>query len=249
MAGHSRWHNIKHKKAASDAKRGKLWSKCVRAIIVAAKTGGGDPDTNLTLRYAIDDAKAANVPKATIENAVKKATGELTGADYESAVYEGYGPGGVGILLEVLTNNRNRTAGDIRTIFDKAGGNLAAAGSVAYMFNQKGRLAVLKEHAGEEKIMEVALEAGAEDVADGGDHWQVITEPSAFRAVQGAIIAAGINVQDAELAFVPNNTVEVSGDVARKVLNLIDTLEDNDDIQKVHANYDIPAEQLAALES
>jgi len=248
MAGHSRWHNIKHKKAASDAKRGKLWSKCVRAIMVAARGGGGDPEMNLTLRYAIDDAKAANVPKSTIENAIKKGSGELTGADYESAMYEGYGPGGVAVLLEVLTNNRNRTAGDVRMIFDKAGGNLAAAGSVSYMFSQKGRLAVLKEHASEERVMEIALDAGAEDVADGGDHWQVLTEPSAFRAVKQAILDAGIEVQEAELSFVPSNTVEVSGDVARKVLNLVEALDDNDDVQKVHANYDIPAEQLAALE-
>lgn len=248
MAGHSRWKNIKHKKAASDAKRGKLWSKCARAIIVAAKNGGGDPDTNLTLRYAIDDAKAANMPKATIENAIRKGTGEGGGENYEAVMYEGYGPGGVAILLEVLTDNRNRTASDVRTVFGKGGGNLGAAGSVAYMFSQKGRIILDKSAASEEQLMELALEAGAEDVQADGEAWVVLTEPAAFRAVKDALEGADIAVDDAELAFIPANTVEVSGETARKLLNLIDQLEDNDDVQKVHANYSIPEEELASLE-
>jgi YebC/PmpR family DNA-binding regulatory protein len=248
MAGHSAWKNIKHRKAAVDAKRGKIWSKCARAIIVAAKTGGGDPTTNLTLRYAIDDAKAANMPKATIENAIKKGAGGLQGDDYESIMYEGYGPGGVAILLEVLTNNRNRTAGDVRTLFDKAGGNMGAAGSVAYMFSQKGRLIVESAAASEERMMEVALDAGAEDVQADSDAWIVITPPAGFHKVKEALAAAKIPVVDAELAFVPANTVEVAGDTARKLLHLIDQLDDNDDVQKVHANYSISEEELAGLE-
>lgn len=247
MAGHSAWKNIKHRKAAVDAKRGKLWSKCARAIIVAAKTGGGDPATNLSLRYAVDDARACNMPKATIENAIKKGTGELGGENYEAVMYEGYGPGGVAVLVEILTNNRNRTAGDVRVIFDKNGGNLGTAGSVSYMFSQKGRITAPKASVGEERLMELALEAGAEDVSDAGEVWQVIAEPATFRAVQEAITKAGVEDAEAELAFIPSNTIEISGDTARKVLALVEALEDNDDVQKVHANFDIPAEELASL--
>lgn len=248
MAGHSAWKNIKHKKARSDARKGKIWSKCARAIIVAAKNGGGDPDSNVTLRYAIDDAKAANMPKATIENAIKKGTGELTGENYEAIAYEGYGPGGVAMLIEVLTNNRNRTAGDLRLIFDKHGGNLGTAGSVSYLFSGKGVVTIAKEAAREERLMEIVLEAGAEDVTDGGEAWQVTTEPATFRAVKDALAAAGIEPIDAELTMAPSTTVEVTGETARKVLALIEALEDNEDVQKVHANYDIPEEELAAIQ-
>jgi YebC/PmpR family DNA-binding regulatory protein len=250
MAGHSAWKNIKHRKAAVDAKRGKLWSKCARAIIVAAKVGGGDPVTNLSLRYAIDDARAANMPKATIENAIKKGTGELGAENYEAVMYEGYGPGGVALLVEILTNNRNRTAGDVRVIFDKNGGNLGSAGSVSYMFSQKGRVTLPKSAITEDKLMEIALDAGAEDVSEAGDDWQVLAEPSTFRAVADAIKKAVPAVAEnvtAELAFVPSNTIEVTGETAKKVLALVEALEDNDDVQKVHANFDIPAEELASL--
>jgi YebC/PmpR family DNA-binding regulatory protein len=248
MAGHSAWKNIKHKKARSDARKGKIWSKCARAIIVAAKNGGGDPDSNVALRCAIDDAKAGNMPKATIENAIKKGTGEVTGENYEAVMYEGYGPGGVALLIEVLTNNRNRTAGDVRVIFDKHGGNLGAAGSVSYLFASRGVILVDKESAGEDRVMEIALEAGAEDVTDQGEAWQVTTEPAKFRSVREALAATGIEPVSAELTMVPSTTVEVTGETARRVVALMDALEDNDDVQKVHANFDIPQTELATLE-
>jgi YebC/PmpR family DNA-binding regulatory protein len=248
MSGHSKWANIKHKKAKTDAKRGKAWSKCARAIIVAAKNGGGDPAMNLTLRYAIDDAKAANMPKDTIENAIKKGSGELEGAHYESAIYEGYAPGGVAILLEILTDNRNRTAGEVRKIFERAGGNLGSSGCVAYMFSPKGVVFIDKANAQEEALMEVALDAGAEDVTDEGEAWQVVCEPGDFIAVREAIEAAGIPIASAELTMIPSNTVECAGDNARKVMTLIDALDDHDDVQKVHTNADISDEVLAAME-
>lgn len=248
MAGHSPWKNIRHKKAAIDAKRGKIWSKCARAIIVAAKAGGGDIDTNLGLRYAIDDAKSENMPKDTIEKAIKKGTGELGAENYESALYEGYGPHGVAMLLEILTNNRNRTAGELRLIFERAGGNLGASGCVAYMFATKGMLSIAKKDVAEDKLMEIALDAGAEDVQDAGESWQVLCEPTDFVAVRQAIEKAGIPIESAGLTKIPNMTVTCTGDAARKVLNLIDHLEDHDDVQKVHANLDIPEADLAALQ-
>ncbi|MCC7145449.1 MAG: YebC/PmpR family DNA-binding transcriptional regulator [Phycisphaeraceae bacterium] len=249
MAGHSAWKNIKHKKAAIDAKRGKVWSKCARAIIVAAKAGGGDPDSNLTLRYAIDDAKSQNMPKDTIEKAIKKGTGELGAESYESAMYEGYGPGGVAFLLEILTNNRNRTAGEIRQIFERANGNLGASGCVAYMFAAKGLIIVLKSAAAEDKLMELALDAGAQDVQDAGEAWQVICEPTDFVRLRQALEKAGIALESAGLTQLPNLTVTCTGETARKTLALIDALEDHDDVQKVHANYDIPEADLAALQN
>ncbi|MBI1336587.1 MAG: YebC/PmpR family DNA-binding transcriptional regulator [Phycisphaera sp.] len=247
MAGHSRWANIKHKKAKSDAKKGKLWSKCARAIIVAAKNGGGDPAANLTLRYAIDDAKAANMPRDTIDNAVKKGTGELGAESYESALYEGYGPGGVAILLEILTDNRNRTAPEVRKIFEKAGGNLGGAGCVAYMFQSKGQIFV-NRGADEEQLMTVALDAGAQDITDEGETWQVLCEPAAFIRVREALEKAGMTVESASLTMIPDTTVTCTGEDARKILNMVEALEDHDDIQKVHANFDVPEEELAALE-
>lgn len=248
MAGHSAWKNIKHRKAAVDAKRGKLWSKCARAIIVAARSGGGQTETNLTLRYAIDDARAVNMPKATIENAIKKGTGELGAENYESAMYEGYGPGGVAMFIEVLTNNRNRTAGDVRVIFDKYGGNLGAAGSVAYLFNQKGMIRLSKSAADENRLMEIVLDAGAEDVADEGEEWAVVTEQTAYHRVLQALAKANIPTLTAELTMIPANTVACSGETARKVLALIEALEDNEDVQKVHSNFDISQEELAAMD-
>ncbi len=247
MAGHSKWANIKHRKARQDAIKGKTWSKCARAIIVAARGGGGDPDTNLTLRYAIDEAKAANMPKDTIEKAVKKGSGELGGEAYEAASYEGYGPNGVAVFVECLTDNRNRTAGEVRSTFSKAGGNLGTSGSVAYMFDRKGLFLVPRESADEETIMEAALEAGAEDVSDEGEHWQVLTDPTAFAAVREALSNAGYELSVAQLSMIPNNTVECTGDEARKIVNLVDVLEDNDDVQKVYTNADIPDEALAEL--
>jgi YebC/PmpR family DNA-binding regulatory protein len=248
MSGHSKWSNIKHRKARQDEKRGKDWSRCSKAIIVAAKAGGGDPDSNLTLRYAIDDAKACNMPKDTIEKAIKKGTGELAGGDLESIVYEGYGPGGVAILIECLSDNRNRTAGEIRTIFDRRGGNLGTSGSVAYMFMAKGQIAIPRSAGDEEKIMDLALEAGAEDVTDEGDFWQVTTEPGKLHAVREALIATELPIESAELTMIPNNTVEVTGDAVGKVLALVEALDDQDDVQKVHANFDISEDELASME-
>jgi len=249
MAGHSKWANIKHRKARQDQKRGKEWSKCARQIIVAARNGGGDPDTNLALRYAIDDAKAVNMPKDTIEKAVKKGTGELGGENYEAATYEGYGPNGVAMFVEALTDNRNRTAGEIRSTFSKHGGNLGTDGSVAFMFNRRGLISVPKAAIGEEAIMDAALEAGAEDVADADDYWEIQTDPADFQQVREALMNREIPIETASLTMIPENTVLCTGNDAKKVLNLMDALEDNEDVQKVHANFEIPDEELAALES
>lgn len=249
MAGHSKWANIKHRKARVDAAKGKIWSKCSRAIIVAAKQGGADPEMNLALRYAIDEAKAANVPKDNIERAIKKGAGETGGADYEDVRYEGYGPAGVAIIADVLTDNRNRTAPEMRAIFGKYGGNLGATGCVSYMFEQKGVITIDDENSpGEEQLMEIALEAGAEDVEHEQGMWTVTTTPSDYLPVREAIEQAGITMTSSALTMVPGNTVLVSGSDASKVLRLMDALEDHDDVQKVHANFDIPEEELAAMD-
>ncbi len=249
MAGHSKWANIKHKKARNDAARGKKWSKCARAIIVAARSGGGDPDMNLTLRYAIDEAKAVNMPKDTIEKAIKKGTGDLEGESYEEVVYEGYGPGGVAFIVDCLSDNRNRTAPEMRKIFEKSGGQLGATNCVAWMFEQKGTFVVSADKADEDTLMEVALESGADDVQRDGDVFEILCSPSAFSATKEALESAGIEPDAAELAMVPNNTIAVEGDQARKVLRLMEALEDHDDVQKVHANFDLPEEVLAEMES
>lgn len=248
MAGHSKWANIKHRKARQDSRRSKIWSKCAKAIMVAAKNGGGDPAANLSLRYAIDEAKAENMPKDTIENAIKKGCGELEGVSYEEIVYEGYGPNGVAIMLDILTDNRHRTAGEVRKIFEKGGGSLGTTGCVAYVFTQKGQIFIMKEGVDEDTLMMTALEAGADDIADEGEGWVVETEPSNFIAVREAIEAAGIAVESGSITMVPNNTVDCTGDDARKVFNLVDNLDDHDDVQKVHANHDIPEEEMAELE-
>ena len=248
MAGHSAWKNIKHRKAAVDAKRGKLWSKSAKLIIVAAKVGGGDPGTNLNLRYAIEDARAVNMPRDTIEKAIKKGTGDLIGENYESAIYEGYGPGGIAFLLEILTDNRNRTAPDLKRLFDKNGGAMGSAGCVAYMFQSKGQISILKTAIDEEKLMTLALEAGAEDVADVGDHWLVTTDPSNFVPVRTAIEKAKIAIESAAMNMVPNMTVPSTGENAKAVLHLIDVLEDNDDVQKVHVNADFDEAELEQLQ-
>ncbi len=247
MAGHSKWANIKHKKARNDAARGKLWSKLARAVIVAAKNGGGDPDANLALRYAIDEAKGANMPKDTIEKAIKKGTGDLEGASYEEILYEGYGPGGVAFIVMCLTDNRNRTAPELRYCFDRNGGSLGATNCVAWMFEQKGVFTVEAQGADEDALMEVALEGGADDVRRDGDVFEITCAPSAFGDVRDALLAAEIATSSAELAMVPNNTVEVGGDDAKKVLRLMEALEDHDDVQKVFANFDIPDEVLAEI--
>lgn len=247
MAGHSAWKNIKHKKAANDAKRGKVWSKCSRAIIVAARNGGGDPKFNTTLRYAIDDAKANNMPKDTIEKAIKKGTGDLEGQRFETVRYEAYAPGGVAMIVDCLTDNLNRTAGEIRTIFDKAGGNLAKPGAVAFTFQSKGVVVIESGKISEEKLMELALDAGAEDVQADDGAWQVVTAPGDFLKVREAIDAAGIELASAEVSMIPQTSVSCDPEQAAKVMKVVEALEDHDDVQKVYHNADIAEDVMARL--
>jgi YebC/PmpR family DNA-binding regulatory protein len=250
MAGHSPWANIKHRKAAVDAKRGKLWSKLSKAIIVAAKMGGGDPDSNLRLRYAINDAKAVSMPKDNIERAIKKGTGELAGGEVEETIYEGYGPGGVAILCEIVTDNRHRTAPEIRKIFDTHGGKLGGTNCVAWMFERKAVFVVSAAKVDEEKLMEIVLEAGADDLVRQGDVFQVTAPAEAFATLSDALHAAGIEPESKQLARIPSSTVEVSDlEMAKSVLKLIEELDDHDDVQSVSANYSIPDEALAAIGS
>ncbi len=239
MAGHSHWSKIKRAKGATDAKRGKIWSKIARKIIIAAKNGG-DPRDNLNLRYTIDEAKAANMPRDTIEKAIKKGTGELGGENYEAASYEGYAPGGVAILIDALTNNRSRTAPDIRSIFEKNGGNLATTGAVGFQFTKQGIITIKADAIDEDKLMELALEAGAEDVKNEVEVFEVITSPTQFLKVKDAIAAANVAIEAAEITHLPNNTVAVDVEAAQKVLKLIEALEDNDDVQNVSHNAEIP---------
>jgi len=249
MAGHSHWAKIKRAKATTDARRGRIWSKLARRIIVAAKTGGGNPDENLQLRYAIEDAKSANMPNDTIEKAIKKGTGELGAESYEAVVYEGYGPGGVAFLVECLTDNRNRTAPEMRKIFERAGGQLGATNCVAWMFERKGNFVVSADAADEETLMEIAIDAGADDVRREGDLFEIVCDVSAYSAVKAALAEKKIETVSAELAMVPTNTVSVDPDNARKVISLMETLEDHDDVQNVYANFDIPDEVMTSIEN
>ena len=245
MAGHSKWANIKHKKAREDAKRGKIFTKVTREIIVAARLGGGDPDKNPRLRRAIQKAKSVNMPKENIERAIKRGTGELEGVSYEEVVYEGYGPGGVAILVEAITDNRNRTVSEIRTIFSKHGGNLGEAGCVAWMFERKGLITV--KDVDEDLLMEVAIEAGAEDVSQEEGLFSVITAVEDLDRVREAIEEKGIKVESARLTYIPQSTVRVEGEKAEKLIKLLDALEDHDDVQNVYANFDVPEEVLASI--
>jgi YebC/PmpR family DNA-binding regulatory protein len=239
MAGHSHWAKIKRAKGANDAKRGKIWSKIARKIIIAAKAGGGDPGQNLSLRYTIDEAKAANMPKDTIANAVKKGTGELGAENYENVTYEGYAPGGVAIMIEALTNNRARTAPDLRTIFDKHGGNLGSSGSVAFQFSKLGVITIKSDATNEDDLMELALDAGAEDVKNEGEAFVVITQPVQFHKVKDAIAARNVAVEASEITYLPQNTVAIDGDKTQTLLKMIDALEDNDDVQTVSHNAEL----------
>lgn len=236
LAGHSKWANIKHRKARQDSKRSKIWSKCSRAIIVAAKHGGGDPDQNLTLRYAIDEAKAANMPKDTIAKAIEKGAGGSDGDNYEEVVYEGYGPAGVAVYIETLTDNKNRTVPELRKMFEKCGGNLASAGSVAFTFERKGELFVDRERVEEERLMEVVIEAGAEDVEDADGAWRITTAVEDFQAVRAALEAADLAPDAAGLPMLPLNVVELDDEQAEKTERFLDDLDDHDDVQKVYAN-------------
>jgi len=248
MSGHSHWAGIKHKKAVIDAKRGKLWSKLARNIIVAAKEGGGDPAMNLSLRYAIDKAKDANMPKDSIEKAVKRGAGEIDGADYEEVLYEGYGNNGVAIMCEALTDNRNRTAGELRHIFDKKGGSLGAGGCVAWMFKKKGLFTVEAAEIEEESLLELALEAGADDVELNDDMYEITCSVETFEQVKNTLQEKEISTKVAEISQVPSNYVVLDGDGSRKILDLMEALEDHDDVQNVYANFDIPSEIMQKLE-
>ncbi len=249
MAGHSHWANIAHKKSLIDSKRGKLWSKLAKGIIVAAKSGGGDPNQNLRLRYAIIDAKAGNMPKDTIDRAIKKGTGDLEGVNYEEILYEGYGPGGVAILCDILTDNRNRTAGEVRKLFEMAGGKLGATGCVAWMFDRKGLLVIPASQTDEDALMELALEAGADDVRRVGDNFEITCDPNAYSTVCDAVDAANITTESREITRIPKDTIDLDAETARSVLKLMDALDDHDDVQKVAANFNIPDEALAAIEA
>lgn len=248
MAGHSHWANIARKKAIVDNKRGKLWSKLAKAIIVAAKGGGGDPAMNLRLRYAIEDAKAVSMPKDNIQRAIRTGTGELAGGNLEETMYEGYGPGGVAVMCEILTDNRNRTAPEIRKVFEMNGGKLGSTGCVAYLFERKGVFVVPADRIEEDRLLELALEAGADDVKADGDKFEVISSPEAFGPVGEAIRVAGIESESSQIQRLPTSTVDVDDpETARQVLKLMEALDNHDDVQNVTANFNIPEEAMAQI--
>lgn len=247
MSGHSKWATIKRKKGAADAKRGQLFTKLIKEITVAARMGGGDPNGNPRLRTAILTARGNSMPNDNIDRAIKKGTGELEGVSYEEVTYEGYGPAGVAVLVDSLTDNKNRTVADLRNIFSKRGGNLGETGCVGWMFHKKGLITFDKKAVSEDKLMESGLDAGAEDIRDAGDSWEVLTDPAAFESVREALTKTGLTPLHAELSMVPQNTVELNEADADKVLKLIEALEENDDVQKVHANFDISNEIMEKL--
>jgi YebC/PmpR family DNA-binding regulatory protein len=248
MSGHSHWAGIKHKKALVDAKRGKLWSKVARMIIVAAKNGGGDPSANLTLRYAIDKAKAGNMPKDTIDKAIKKGTGEMGGVHFEAILYEGYGPGGVAIMVEVLTDNRNRTAPEIRRIFERHAGSLGATNCVNWMFAKKGLITVKTDAIGEDQLMEIALAAGADDMQNTGQVYEITCDPAAYEQLKKTLEQRQIPTEIAEISMVPKSTIGITDEVtAKKIISLMDAFEDHDDVQNAYANFDIPNEIVAKM--
>jgi YebC/PmpR family DNA-binding regulatory protein len=247
MSGHSKWATIKHKKGKTDAKRGKLFSKLSRAITVAAREGGGDPGMNISLANAIEKAKAESMPKDNIERAIQRGAGGADGEAYESIMYEGYGPAGVAIIVDVLTDNKNRSAADVRNIFSKHGGQLAQPGAVAWVFERKGSIVVDGAKHSEDDIMAAAIDAGADDVVQDGDEFQVLTDPADFAAVREAMTAAGIEFEQAELTMIPKNTVKLEEHDARKTMKIVDALEDSDDVQEVFANFDIPEDVLESL--
>jgi len=247
MSGHSHWATIKHKKGAIDAKRGKLFSKLSRAIIIAARHGGGDPEMNLKLRYAIDKARQVSMPKDNIERAVKRGTGEVEGLTFEEITYEGYGPGGVAILVDVLTDNRNRTAGEIRKIFDRGGGKMGSAGNVAYLFERKGLISVDASAVDEDTLMGLILDAGAEDMKRSGTTFEITCDPGAFAKVQEAIQKHGLTPVSAEISQVPKVPMDVDVETGRKILRLMEALDDHDDVQNVYSNVNISEEMVAGM--
>ena len=247
MSGHSKWSTIKHKKGATDAKRGKIFTKLIKEITVAARMGGGDPEANSRLRQALNSARSQNMPKDTYERAIKKGTGDLEGVNYEEIVYEGYGPGGIAVLVECLTDNRNRTIAEVRHAFNKAGGNVGTDGCVAWMFDKKGLITVSKENSNEETLMEVALEAGAEDIKEESDSFDIICELSDFEAVKDAIDAAQIKYEVAEITMIPQTLTKVVGAEAEQMIKFMDVLDDCDDVQNFYSNADIPDEVFDAM--
>jgi len=246
MAGHSKWANIKHRKGAQDAKRGKIFTKIIKELTVASRIGGGDPDINPRLRTAVDKAKQANMPKDNVDRAIKKGTGDLDGVSYEEGLFEGYGPGGVALIVEFLTDNRTRTVADVRHCFSKYGGNLGVSGSVAFLFDRKGLISFSADN-DFDQIFEIALEAGAEDVKDEEDVYEVITDPGDFIPVREAMASAGLEWETAETTMIPQNQVMLEGKPAETMLKLMDALEDNDDVQNVYANFDISEDELAKI--
>jgi YebC/PmpR family DNA-binding regulatory protein len=250
MSGHSHWSTIKHKKASADAKRGKSWSKVARMIIMAARKGGGDPGSNVSLRYAIDKAKSVNMPKDTIDKAIKKATGGADGVNFEEMVYEGYGPKGVAVMVDVLTDNRARTASEIKKVFEHHGGALGATGCVGWMFHKKGLITVKTEAVKEDDLMEIALGAGAEDMRNVGGIYEITCLPAAFEGLKKALEAKSIPMEMAEVSMIPTSEIAISdSETARKIVGLMDEFEDHDDVQNAYANFDIPGDILAKLSS
>ncbi len=246
MSGHSKWASIKHKKGALDAKRGKVFTRIIKELTVAARGGGGDPDMNPRLRTIIADAKAANMPAENIKRAIRRGTGEEPGVSYEEVSYEAYGPGGAAVILDTLTDNKNRTVGELRHTLEKHGGNLAAAGAVAWMFTKKGYIVVEKSKADEEKLMNAVLEAGADDFQDDDDNWEVLTTPDLFQTVHEAVKALGIEPAAASVSMIPQNYVKLEGKVAQQMLKLMEVLEDHDDVQHVYSNFDIEEKEIEA---
>jgi YebC/PmpR family DNA-binding regulatory protein len=249
MSGHSKWASIKHKKGALDAKRGKIFTRLIKELTVAARAGGGDPDMNPRLRTVIADAKAANMPSENIKRAIRRGTGEEPGVSYEEAQYEGYGPGGAAVIIDVLTDNKNRTVGELRHLLEKHGGNLAAANAVAWMFAKKGYIVIEKAKAAgndEEKLMSAVLDAGADDLQDDDDNWEVLSAPEAFTAVNDAVKGLGIEPTSAQVSMIPQNYVKLEGKVAQQMLKLMEALDDYDDVQHVWSNFDISEKEIEA---
>ncbi len=247
MSGHSKWATIKHKKAATDAKRGKTFTRIIKEIMIAARAGGGDPDANPRLRKAVTDAKAVSMPADNIKRAIMRGTGELEGGQIDEVTFEGYGPGGAAVLVQVATDNRNRTVSEIRHVFSKNGGNLGEVGSVAWMFERKGQIVIEKDKAGEDQLMNLVLEAGAEDLRDEGETWEVISAPEMHDAVLEAIQKAGISTVSAEIAMIPKNLTKLEGKNAAAMLRLSEALEEHDDVQNVYSNFDVDEKELEAL--
>jgi YebC/PmpR family DNA-binding regulatory protein len=246
MSGHSKWHTIKHKKGAADAKRGKVFTRVIKELTIAARNGGGDPEMNPRLRTIVAEAKAVNMPAENIKRAIQRGTGELPGVNYDEMTYEGYGPGGAALIIEALTDNRNRTVGELRHLLTKYNGNLGESNSVAWMFAKKGYIVVDKSAAGEEQLLNVVLEAGGDDLRDDGDSWEIISDPGVFEAVRDAVKALGIEPMSAEIAMLPQNYVKLEGKAANQMVKLMEALDDHEDVKHVWSNFDIEEKEIEA---